>query len=192
MTLQIPNGFGQAVAQFGFTLGQSNPMAMVFGYSNLGSADGPTNATSIGDRIDAIFGGTGFTDQVIFQQLSVLQNPGSETGLATYSTPGGNNSPSFPPNTCLLVHKTSSTGGRQGRGRMYWPSLATADANEAGVINPASLPGFQTLMTGLITQLGLDLTPMVILHTSVATSPSLVTALVVDPIAATQRRRMRS
>jgi len=192
MALEIPSGFGQAVAQFGFTLGQSNPLAMVFGYENPNASSAATQAQSIGDEVASVFGTSIFTDQVIFQQLSVIQNPGQQTGLAVYNQAGGNGSPSTPPNTCLLVHKTTTLGGRQGRGRMYWPSLSTADINEAGVINPASLASFTTNMNNFLLGLTAAFAPMYLLHTSPVLAPTQVTALVVDPIAATQRRRMRS
>lgn len=192
MTLQIPAGFGQAVCQFGFTLGQSNPLAMVFGYENISEVSGADAALQIGQEMGAAFGSTAFTDQVIFQQCSVIQNPGSETGLSVFNVAGGNNANSTPPNTCLLGHKITGLGGRQGRGRMYWPSLSVGDVNEAGVINPASLPGFSSTLSNFLLGLTAANVPMFLLHTNPAISPSQVTALVPDPIAATQRRRMRS
>jgi len=192
MTLQIPSGFGQAVAQFGFTLGQSNPMAMVFGYENINDSGADTASSAIGDEVASAFGTTRFTDQVIFQQLSVIQNPGQQTGLAVYNQAGGNNGASTPPNTCLLAHKITTLGGRAGRGRMYWPSLGVGDINEAGVINGVSLASFNVGFSDFLLGMTASFFPMVLLHTDPVLAPTQVIALTCDPIAATQRRRMRS
>jgi len=192
MTLQIPDGFGQAVATFSFTGGQSNPLAMVFGYSNTTAQTAANAADDIFGRVATAFGGVVFTDQVILQSIAVLQNPGSETGLFVGTAPGGSAGLSAPPSVCALVHKTTTLGGRVGRGRMYWPSVDTGDINEAGVWNGASLDVLQTAMDALRTGLITDAFAMHLLHNSLVIPPTPVSALVADPVVATQRRRLRS
>jgi len=192
LTLLIPAGFGQAVASFDFIGGQSNPLNMVFGYQNTNAQSPAAAAATIGGQIGTAFAGVVFTNQVTFLSLSVIQNPGQQTGLAVFSTPGGSAGLCAPPNTAYLVHKVSTLGGRPGRGRMYWPSVDTGDVNEAGVVNGPSLVVLQSAMTVLFQQLAVLFLPMVILHTSPAIPPTVISGLVADPVVATQRRRLRS
>jgi len=192
MALFIPAGFGQAVAHFTFTSGQSNPINMVFGYESLGIQGPDFDASDIGSEIATVFGVSGFTNQVIFDSLSILRQPGDETGVAIYGTGGGSSLSSLPPNCCVLAHKRTATGGRVGRGRMYWPSVTTTGVTENGVIGGPSVAVYQGAFNGLLIGLLGKEVPMVVLHENVGLTPSRVLTLQCDPVIATQRRRMRS
>jgi hypothetical protein len=107
---------------------------------------------------------------------------------------------SFPPNVALLVHKRTARGGRRGRGRMYIPwTLSTTSTGEGGVIAPASLTPMQTACNVWLSSISSGAGPVVLLHRpstpgtarpSTPGSPNVVTSMVVDPLCATQRRRL--
>jgi hypothetical protein len=111
-----------------------------------------------------------------------------------YTTAGGRALTSLPPNCAVLVHKRSARGGRRGRGRLFIPWLiGENDVDEAGIITPAVVTTVQTAMNAFRTALSTGGAPMVILHSVGLTSmgsPDVVTALAVDRLIATQRRRL--
>jgi hypothetical protein len=123
-----------------------------------------------------------------------LSVEGSTTGVGLESAA------MLPPNVATLVKKRSSTGGRRGRGRTYIPWVTQeAAVDDVGRIDSTSLGVRQADATDWLTTLisggGVDpSTPMVILHDSSGAgtepAPSVVTALVVDAVVATQRRRL--
>jgi hypothetical protein len=136
-----------------------------------------------------------------------------DTSFAT-DTPrnvaGGNVQAMLTRNTACLVRKTSIRGGRRGRGRMFVPAiLPEVEVDQSGMLIPALVTSLQNRATTLFTQLNAIGQGPVILHQdqqvvgySSSTGkpvygpvnpgpPDQVTSLIVDPKAATQRRRMR-
>jgi hypothetical protein len=115
------------------------------------------------------------------------------SGEFAFSEGGGDGGAASTPGLAWLVHKTTSLGGRAGRGRMYLPGLSEADVGGDGSISetPRAL-----LEADLATFMG-DLTSLllipVVLHgdESPISLPTAITSLNVDSLAATQRRRMR-
>lgn len=120
------------------------------------------------------------------------------------SITGGASSTTVPPNVALLVKKVTALGGKQNRGRTYYPFLIDSSLiSEAGVIQTSALNTWQGVMNAFLTALSSANIPMCIANkvfnvplpphhvTSINTGP-LVTGLVVESIAATQRRRIRS
>lgn len=97
---------------------------------------------------------------------------------------------SVPPNTALLVEKRTDLGGRSGRGRMFVPGVGDSAVAAGGDIAPTSLADYQAVANAWLTGLETTTTGMFILHTA-SSDPTRVTSLTVDPIAATQRRRLR-
>lgn len=121
-------------------------------------------------------GGTEFT----------AEDPSTQAG-----TGGGTH---MPPNVALLVRKTSQLRGRRNRGRMYLPMiLGDGEVDDLGNITAGRVSSLQTAFDNVL----LDLdgrspdSNMVILHSSAPTTPTTVFTLVVDPLVATQRRRLR-
>lgn len=113
------------------------------------------------------------------------------SGQGTSSAVGGAVITSTPANFSVLVQKRTATGGRRGRGRNYWMAAADeSSVSEGGEWDPASVANFQTAMDDFLTELNTNGVPMVLLHNDGGT-PSPVTALVVQQLGATQRRRMR-
>jgi hypothetical protein len=107
----------------------------------------------------------------------------------------------LPPNCAILVHKRTSRGGRRGRGRMYlpWATLGT-DVTEGGVISGPKIALVQAAVTVWLSSIGSGAGPVVLLHRpsspdiqgppTTPGSPNVVTSMVVDPLIATQRRRL--
>jgi hypothetical protein len=107
---------------------------------------------------------------------------------------------STPPNCAVLVHKATARGGRRGRGRMYIPWCCQAtDVTEAGTIGAATVTLVSNAVNAWVTAVTPDPGPLVILHRpsrntigpgSVPGSPNVITSWTVDPLIATQRRRL--
>lgn len=113
---------------------------------------------------------------------------------AGFSTSGGTSRSSLPPNAALLVHKATGRGGRRGRGRLFIPWAADEDqVDESGGVGDTLRNALQTKLNNWLTALSAQDVPMVLLHGPGNTSPGppdVVTALVVDPLISTQRRRL--
>lgn len=92
----------------------------------------------------------------------------------------------------ILVKKTTARGGRHGRGRMFLPACFCPEANidEVGQIQSSNRGTLTAMLEGTLAVLGTSDYPMVLLHSD-STSPDPVTHLNLDPIVATQRRRLR-
>lgn len=95
------------------------------------------------------------------------------------------------PNTALLIKKTTAVGGRRGRGRMYWPGIEEGVIDAYGNIDPGAQSTFQDKFTSFKESLSTNDVPMVVLHGQSGFTPHLVSSLIVQPVAATQRRRLR-
>lgn len=99
-----------------------------------------------------------------------------------------------PPNTAILVRKGTASGGRQGRGRSYWPNVWWAETgiSNAGIIESAVLVQIQARLNVWMDELGeRNMTP-VLLHSSAELPPYPITSMQVQSLVATQRRRLRS
>lgn len=141
---------------------------------------------------------------------SVLVGLGTSIGMVSDSTianvAGTNAAASPPANTAMLMKKTTGVSGRANRGRMYLPWFGDeATVDEGGTIAGASVTAAQTRATAWLARLTTDNYPLIIANrvydlpwdnparqlTAVNGGP-LVTAVVVQALCGTQRRRMRS
>lgn len=113
--------------------------------------------------------------------------------------PGGRSSQFLPQNCATLIRKNTELGGRRNRGRMFIPAmLAEGEVDNVGVIEATSVGIFQDNADAFLDELtsivAFPMT-MVVLHGSEGISepgdPTPVSSLTVDPIIATQRRRLR-
>jgi hypothetical protein len=111
-------------------------------------------------------------------------------GLFTDPRAGGQAGDSAPPNVAYLVEKRTALGGRSGRGRMYLPGVNEGRVNDNGTIVSASRTAIQTAIDAWFTALDNGGVAMYILHNA-SSDATIVTSLDVDPVAATQRRRLR-
>lgn len=104
---------------------------------------------------------------------------------------GDSNAAHQPPNVALLVKATSGAVGRANRGRIYLPGvLYDTDVNEQGQLTGAAIVTWQAAMNALAARLVVEDALPVILHSDVG-APTPVQSLTVQPVAATQRRRLR-
>lgn len=103
----------------------------------------------------------------------------------------------LPQNCAGLVRKRTDAAGRRGRGRFYLPGLNEAAVDYVGRIEETYLATLQTNASALLAGLqGITgVTDVVILHRSegagVEPAPTPVQSFTVEPVIATQRRRLR-
>jgi hypothetical protein len=107
---------------------------------------------------------------------------------------------SLPANCAVLMHKQTARGGRRGRGRMYipWANSVTA-VGEGGALSVPEVAQLQLAVNVWFNHLSTGNNPLVVLHRpSTGTigpgtapgAPNVVTAVTIDPLVATQRRRL--
>lgn len=106
---------------------------------------------------------------------------------------GTNASETCPVNCSMLVQKRTGLGGRRLRGRMYLPAgfLPQNQVDNNGFITSLWSGQLQTDLTSYLENLVLQLCPMAIHHSTPPFDGTMVTQLAVQPLIATQRRRLR-
>lgn len=124
------------------------------------------------------------------------RNADGTVGEQVYDLPGAVAGDIQTQNTALLVKKVTPRVGRTGRGRIFLPGVLTANVGNAGVIESTQLATWQGDWTTWLNDVNTTLPAarVCLLHTNapgVDTDPSPITGLVVDPMVATQRRRLR-
>jgi hypothetical protein len=114
---------------------------------------------------------------------------------------------SVPPNVAVLVRKTTTFGGRRGRGRWFLPGMIDSpNVQENGVINPASLAIIQTALNVWRAAYITATVPLVLLHNAkriggagttgnpyiydTPPAPYPINSLQAVALVATQRRRL--
>jgi hypothetical protein len=121
------------------------------------------------------------TGDIIGQHLQVVH------GTVTDNCP--------PNNLALLVTKNTGAGGRRNRGRMFVPPIYINEGavDSVGVISGSTLSSNSTYWGNVIPGMAaIDVSMMLFHQGAGAPSPTGVTSLTVQALAATQRRRMRS
>lgn len=118
---------------------------------------------------------------------------GSEVGSASTS------------NTAYLLDKKTGLVGRRNHGSMFLPGVVEDLVDDLGNVEAGQRADLQVAADGFMAHLEDQFLPMVLLHSQYRNSngvlvppdvadvpaPTLVTSLQVDPVVATQRRRMR-
>lgn len=120
--------------------------------------------------------------------------PAVREGSYTHTTAGTRTTSPPPSNCALFVRKTSGAVGRRYKGRFYFPAgfLKADDVSPTGAIEPSSaLPTLQTRMAATYTALVEVPAPPVINHSIAPFTPTPVISFAVQPVIATQRRRLR-
>jgi len=192
--MEIPFGFGQV--NFVYT-GQGLPTGAQV-TCGLGVADfsgTPTDAAEVlRDH---------WEDQVLPLQVNSVQltevivkfgpTDTGPSGTAASTQDGHITSSGIAPNVALLVSKTTSFGGRAGRGRMFIPGMTEADTLADGSVDSAYLTAAQAAFDALLTAMAADDLEARLLHsaTSPLSTPTLIDAFIVQGRVATQRRRLR-
>lgn len=195
----VPPGFAEV--SLGFTRsGDPEPMYNVWGvdlndlppeeYGDLGPDFGNAFMAACVEAID---------DSIVLTNIKVRIGNDGDPFVFEFAAniPGTDSYSIVPQNTAILVRKLSALGGRKGRGRAFLPWVSETSVSDAGVLTPTYVTAWQANMDDFITNrldsagtgLSVDL-GLVILHND-ATVPTPVTNLIVDPMVATQRRRLR-
>lgn len=123
------------------------------------------------------------------------------TGAATA---GGSSNNTPPPSVNVLVKKTTGLGGKHNRGRWYIPwTVDVSHVSELGGLDNTFISGYQPHINTFFGHLTADSIPMCISNkifnvplpphyvTHIVKGP-LVTAMTVEPVVASQRRRVRN
>lgn len=193
MGSEIPDGFGQATLEMDFVTGPSNPMACVIGYENASAQSPLTNAGIIRDEfVSNVLADTNTSNNVALLRVNVIQNPGGQTASSASNAVGANSDSTCPPQVAYLIRKSSATGGRTGRGRLYMPGVLFASITEGGSVQSGAITSLSDSFNEWNANLTSNSIPMVILHALGSVLPPVeVTGLQCDAIVATQRRRLR-
>lgn len=99
------------------------------------------------------------------------------------------------PNTAYLFRKQTAFAGRGQRGRLYLPGCDETSVDADGRVTEGKQGGLQTAMNAFLAIMGgLDVEPT-LLHTQPEEGspldPTPINAITVQPLVATQRRRLR-
>jgi hypothetical protein len=139
---------------------------------------------------------TVLSHELVLSEVYVKFGPNDvgASGSTARAVDGGSEATSVPPNTCILVHKRTTIGGRRGRGRMYVPGCPEPQMGPHGLLTGTYLGQVQVELDDFYTALTTaGLTP-VVLHAagvSATPAPSEITQFVAQGLGATQRDRMR-
>jgi hypothetical protein len=186
----IPLGYAHVQHFFGGT-GLPNGAAVTYGIAGFGASSAYDAALQL--HLDF---GTNWLPQLSntarLEKTRVKYGPNATGPFAEYAENivGGTSGTQMPPNVALLVEKKTAVGGKSGAGRLYIPGIPEAVAGADGAIAPANMTAFQTVANAWLADIETTFTGMVLLH-SASSDPTAVTNLVIDPLAATQRRRLR-
>lgn len=185
----IPVGFAQVNLRF---TGTAVPTGaeMTFGVQNVAALTADALADSVGDDwVGTAIEGF-YVPQCQLNTIHVKLGPNSTGAMSDlgYVAVGTATGTPASPAVAALISKITGLGGREGRGRMFFPGLSETSVDVGGVwLAQAS---HQAACSDFLADLEASGTPMVLLHNS-GTSPTPVTSLNVSPTLATQRRRQR-
>lgn len=108
------------------------------------------------------------------------------------SVTGTKDGAAMPVNCAFLVTKSTASGGRQGRGRIFFPPslLGESGIDAGGFLAPGIVPTLQEYFTGMLDDMQVGLVPPYLLHDGAAV-PYEILSLNLQGQIATQRRRLR-
>ena len=117
-----------------------------------------------------------------------------DSGIYGTVTPGTGAAAAVPPAVCQIVRKETASGGRSGRGRLYFPCIPEGQVNSAGLLSDAWKDGLPAEIATWAETLALSGASAVVLHSSGApiSTPTPITAFTSPIRVGTQRRRNRS
>lgn len=190
----IPEGFAQANIVFG---GSGAPLGAEVAIG-LDVSLAPLDPTEVAQAVWQNWSESILIQQsqdVVLEGVRVKFGPTATgpSGEWSNTNPGGLTSASTPPNVSWLITKTTNLGGRAGSGRMYVPGIAENTIDASGNIGSTLHTAMQTAATSFLDKQAADSLPVVLLHGlgSPLAGGTPVQQLVVQPRAATQRRRLR-
>lgn len=131
-----------------------------------------------------------------WQYLGLEATYMDDSGPLMYALPGNitgtKDGASMPVNCAFLISKSTASGGRQGRGRIFFPPslLGESGVNAGGVIDAGIIPTLQAYFDGMLDDMQTALVPPYLLHDGAAV-PYEILSLNLQGQIATQRRRLR-
>jgi len=189
--MHIPVDFGQANLVF-TGAGVPTGAEMTIGFSNDFSGDADAIASAFYSATsDHIL--PSLNDQLTLAKVAVKLGPNDTgaDGLSSGSDTGGDSGTGASPAVAYLIHKRTGLGGRHGRGRMYCPGVLESKVNGAGTIDATFRTGFESHWADWQSELETAGLGLVLLHAGSTPDPTPITGLIVEGMAATQRRRQR-
>lgn len=209
--MTIPEGFAEITYKF---TGAAAPRGayVVFGVQNVADVGAPTVANLARASFTSSTMPARLTDDVALTEVRAKLGPDATGDFAseTGSWPGTQATTSFPPQVATLVRKVTGSGGRRGRGRMYFPGVPETGVDDAGIISAAGVTAWNLALADFLGALSGNDLPMYLLHDPATIwtlvngqprrvpisgpipAPDVVSSLIVDPKVATQRRRLRA
>lgn len=198
MGVHIPTGYGQVTFVFQ-PFGTAQNVVITHGFHDTARGSDPTDAaddyhtvmTAAGRPFETSNIGTQWT---FVRVDTVIQSPtGPLLGTHPVGVQGTLVVEALPLNCAFLVAKTTSRGGRRGRGRMFVPPMSVAEGNigPTGVIVGASLTAQQAKWTAARTAAAAGLFPPFLLHDTSEIAPDAVNLWTLQARIATQRTRLR-
>jgi len=189
MSITIPAGFAHVL--LGFTgSGTAFPMATTFGIVTEDSV--ADILTDVGDSIGTSNLPDLWHTTIVLDTIKVKKGPNTTgpSGETSVSIDGTSGTPGASPNVAMLVRKVTNLGGRQGRGRMYFPPAHEGAIGPDGGLDSGYLGGAQSILADWLDILEAGGNQMVLLHSD-DDAPTIVTSLSMQSPVATQRRRQR-
>ncbi len=196
----LPAGFGEVLHSL-ILSGDPEPMAITYGVAF--DAAAPADAQDTVEDLHAAAASTllsivhsSYTLQQTELRFVVGELGPVQIAITVNPIQAGGTAAPLPQNSAALVHKRSTTAGRRNRGRFYLPGLGEGAVDGTGRINATDLAFQQNLVNNFLAGVRAagSILDMVILHSSgisAAPAPTTVQTLNVDPVIATQRRRLR-
>lgn len=190
----IPVGFAQVNLVF---TGSALPEGaeVTFGVDNTVAS---ITAGGIAGLFDGIYDASGIranlSTGVNMTEIRVKLGPNA-TGPTAEEAAGGTGTGGTPglPNAAWLCTKVTALGGRAAKGRMFFPGIPEASVGGDGQIDSGAVVAMQADVQAFLAGCEAADLAMVLLHSagSPISTPTPVTSLHIETLAATQRRRMR-
>lgn len=190
MSDRIPSGYFETIMHFTVP-GQSGDVITSFGW-NGGLDLGGSDPAALVANHEIMMGQ--LASSTVFSTLTIIEGSSGPDNISLdvpSGEPGASSGTAMPPNVAWLLQKRTSTGGRRGRGRNYFPGVTEDAVDDGGTVDSGVLAGWATNIEDFLTAMAAgDWTPR-LLHQSSPFLPSVVTSIVPQPLVATQRKRLR-
>jgi hypothetical protein len=186
----IPSGYSQVNLKF---TGDGLPTGaeVTFGIRNLDNKAAADIAGDVSTNWDTWL--KALTPTHVTLSSILVKNGPNATGPAAeiaVGTVGTGGSAHVSPQVAVLVQKRTTLGGRMNRGRLYYP-VSESEIDNAGALSSSFLAFATTNWAGFQADQEDVSEPIYILHNAGTDAPVGPADLVVQPVAATQRRRLR-
>lgn len=190
MSLRVPLGFYETTMHFTIP-GQDGDVVTSLGWFGHDSGD-PPDFSAVVDALSGLQGNISsdceFTVCTFNLGSAADDNPTHDEAAGFLGLASG---VQHSPATSILVQKRTALGGREHRGRNYYPGAEKNGVGDDGIIDSAVVAGIQTNWDDMVSAMGvLGDTPQ-LFHQKLPTSPTDITTFSVQAKIATQRTRLR-